>query len=42
MIIESPSLIGEVSITDRGWPLCRPIVVSSSTGMPIRTNRSDY
>ena len=32
--IASPSRTGEVSITDRGRPLRRPTVVSSSTGMP--------
>src|SRR5687768_7611305 len=31
--IVSPSWCGEVSITVRGWPLLRPVVVSSSTGM---------
>ena len=30
----SPCCTGDVSITVWGWPLLRPIVVSSSTGMP--------
>ena len=33
MTIVAPSWYGEVSITDRGWPLLRPVVVSSSTGI---------
>src|SRR6188508_945519 len=30
----SPSCTGDVSITTRGWPLLRPFVVSSTTGIP--------
>ncbi len=29
-----PSCTGDVSITERGSPLLRPVVVSSSTGIP--------
>lgn len=31
--MDSPSCIGDVNITLRGFPLLRPVVVSSSTGM---------
>ena len=35
----SPSRKGDVSITDRLAPLLRPVVVSTSTGMPSRARR---
>src|SRR5207248_3460752 len=34
----SPSRYGEVSMTERGWPLLRPVVVSSSTGILLSSH----
>ena len=35
MTIVVPSWTGDVSITVRGWPDFRPVVVSSRTGIPL-------